>query len=71
MPLSKRMQLDTLKEQHDEIAYVSNKLDELGSSFMAIGLTQVYDELIIYLRSLNDAMRKLKAVIESLTPPSE
>ena len=63
--LSKKVQLETLKEQHDELAYIAGKLDDLGGCFLGIGLSQVYDELAVYSSDLNSVCRKLKAVIES------
>ena len=63
--LSKDLSIKTLKEQHDELAYIAGKLDELGSCFWGIGLSKAYDELAIYSANLNDVCRKLKAVIES------
>lgn len=67
MPLSKRVQSETLKSQHDELDYIASRLQLTHDCLEVIGLNSgELGELEAYAENLRDVCRKIKAVIESM-----
>ena len=65
MPLSERVKMETLKAQHDELKDIWDEIREVSLCFCGVGMQETADKLYAYSERIENACRKIKAVIES------